>query len=155
MSKLKNMLEGRQFSEHVFVEIIGAQLIGALANNAGVVEFEAPQGSVLVSGSVRVLEAFDGTTPTLDVGDADDDDRYTGTAIDLTAVANTAFTPTGFVYGESPNTNVMQLTYAAGGTPTEVGRLLLQLEFVKLNKAYYTQGNYSAPSVPPNPGPHV
>lgn len=156
MSKLKNQLESRQFAERVFVEISGAQLEAARANNSGVIEFEAPQGSMLVGGFVRVLTAFTGTTPTLDIGDEIDDDRYTGTAIALQTVANTAITADGFLFGVAPNSNRMKLTYAiGGGTPTGAGRLLLSLEFVKLNKAYYTQGNDSPPSAPPNPGPHL
>lgn len=155
MSNLKNQLEGRQHSEFVFVEITGAQLEAARAGNAGIVEFEAPQGSVLVGGNVRVLTAFTGTTPTLDVGDAADEDRYTGTAINLATAAATAIAPAGYVYGSDGNTNKMRLTYAAGGSPTGAGRLLLQMEFLKLNKAYYTQGNASPPSAPPNPGPHL
>ena len=85
MSKLTNQLEGRQASEFVFVEITGAQLEAARAASAGVIEFEAPQGSVLHSGGVRVMTAFTGTTPTLLVGDAGTPNRYTGTAIAMPA----------------------------------------------------------------------
>lgn len=157
MSKLISRLEGRQSSEHVFVEITRAQLNAALVANGGpgYVEFEAPQASVLVSGFVRVLTAFTGTTPTLDVGDSIDDDRYTGTPIALGSAALTTFTPDGYLYGSGGNTNKMRLTYAVSGSPTDAGRLLLMMEFLKLNREDHTQGNYSAPSIPPNPGPHL
>lgn len=155
MSKLTNQLEGRQASEFVFVEITGAQLEAARAASGGVIDFEAPQGSVLHSGGARVMTAFTGTTPTLLVGDAVTPNRYTGTAIALQTPGNTAFTPAAYVYGANGNTNKMRLTYAiAGGTPTGAGSLLLTLEFLKLNRADHTQGNRSAPSAAPNPGPH-
>lgn len=156
MSKLISRLEGRQSSEHVFVEITRAQLAATLVANGGLgyVEFEAPQGSVLVSGSARVLTAFDGTTPTLDVGDSADDDRYTSSPIDLTATASTSFTPDGYLYGAGGNTNKLRLTYSVSGSPTAAGSLLLHMEFLRLNREDHTQGNYSAPSAPPNPGPH-
>lgn len=157
MSKLINMLEGRQHTEVVFARINRAQLAASLVANGGpgYVEFEAPQGSVLLRGFVRVLSVFDGTTPTLDVGDAADDDRYTSTPINLGSAAVTNFTADGYVYGANGNTNKLRLTYAVAGDPTEVGELLLMLEFVKEGKAYYTQGNASAPHIPANPGPHA
>ena len=39
-------------------------------------------------------------------------------------------------------------------TPTNVGRLRVWLQVAKLGKADTTQGNASAPSVAPNPGPN-
>jgi len=46
--------------------------------------FTPPPGAVVIGGNVKVTEAFNSTTNTMDVGDSDDPDRYTETApIDL------------------------------------------------------------------------
>src|SRR5690606_34161343 len=156
MSKLISRLERRQSSAHVFVEITRAQLAATLVANGGLgyVEFEAPQGSVLVSGSARVLPAFDGTSPTPDVGDSVDDDRYTSSPVDLTAAASTTFTPAGYLSGAGGNTTTLRLTYSVSRSPTAAGILLLHVGYVRTHREDPAQGNASAPPARQKPGPH-
>jgi hypothetical protein len=155
--KLAAALEARQGTENIIVEITQAQLAASLVANGGdgYVEFDVPENGVLVLGSADVNTAFDGTTATISIGDAGSATRYGGGAINLKSEARTAFTPDGYVYGASGNERKMRLTYAYTGSPTEVGNLLLHLQFCQIGKSAYTRGNASAPSVAPNPGPNT
>ena len=149
MTPLKIATEARQHSEHILFEVTRAQFDA----NGGTVQFEAPESGILIAGSVSVVTAFNGTSPTLDIGDVDDDNRYSGTPIAGT-VGRTVLTPTAYVYGEGENTVRMQvrLNGGAGGT---AGKVRVHLEFVKLGVSHHTTGNDSAPTIPPNPGPHA
>ena len=150
MNPLNIATEGRQHSEHVLFEVSRAQFDA----NKGIIQFEAPESGVLIAGSATVVTAFNGTSPTIDIGDVDDDNRYTSTPIPGGTAARTALTPTAFVYGDGANTVRMQVRLNGGATGT-AGKIRVHLEFVKLGVAHHTTGNDSAPTIPPNPGPHL
>ncbi len=128
-------IDGRQHPEVLLVEITAANFA---ANNA-VITFEAQPGSILTSGTLRVTEAFDGTADTLDLGTPDDTDRYAADA-NLKTVANTTIAPDFAILGGGSISNKLVLTRTSTGTPTDVGKLVLLLQFVKFGKSYHTQG---------------
>lgn len=152
--KLIASLEARQDTENVFVEITQPQLAASLVANGGpgYVEFDVPLAGALIMGSADVNSVFDGDTATISLGDAGSATRYLS-ATNLKSAARTVITPDGYIYGEGTNARKMRLTYAYTGTPTAIGSLLLHLQFCKLGRATFTNGNASAPSAPPNPGP--
>lgn len=155
--KLAAALASRQHPELVFAIFTALQLQASLVANGGVgyIEFEPPVGSVLLGGNVRVTTVFDGTTAVLDLGDEVDTNRYTSTPINLKAAANTVLVPEGYVYGGA-GAKKMRLTYTPTGSPTDAGEGQIVLSFAKVNRAYFANGNASAPAgAPANPGPHV
>jgi len=155
--KLAAALSARQHPELVFAIFTAAQLQASLVANGGLgyIEFEPPVGSVLLEGNVRVTTAFDGTTAVLDLGDEVDDDRYSGSGFNLKTAQNNALTPDGYVYGGA-GAKKMRLTYSPTGSPTDAGVGQIVLSFAKVGRAYFANGNASAPAgAPANPGPHV
>lgn len=155
--KLAAALEARQQGEIVFVEFTQAQLAASLVANGGLgyIEVDVPENGVLVNGSLDVNVVFDGDTAPFSIGDAASATRYNA-AISLKSAARTVLTPTGYVYGGAAGSErKMRLVYAPTGTPTNVGSAQLFLQFAQLGKSTSTRGNASAPSVAPNPGPHV
>lgn len=97
-----------------------------LENGAAVAAVKVPGGSRVIGGFVQVLTAFDGTTPTLDVGDGTDPDRYTASVVDLTAAGRTALTLDGVAYSTP---DYVDLSFVVTGTPTQ-GEGLLVVEYV-------------------------
>lgn len=143
-------IDGRQDVKAAVFEVTEADF----RLNANVVKFEAEPGSVLVSARLKAVQLFDGTADTVAFGTEDDTDRY-GASHNLKSATAVVVTPDDAVLGAAPVSNVLVLTRTATGTPTAgVGRLRVIAEFVKIGKADTTQGNDSAPTVPPNPGPH-
>lgn len=143
-------LDGRQDVKAVIFEVTEADF----RLNDNVVEFEAEPGSVLTAARIKPLEVFDGTADSVDFGTADDPDRY-GNDLNLKALTATQVVLDDAVLGEGAVSNKLRLTRTATGTPTEgVGKVRVWAQFVRLGKADTTQGNRSAPSVAPNPGPN-
>jgi hypothetical protein len=74
-------------------------LFADLEGETAVAAHVIPPGGIVISGAVVVETASDDTgTAVLDVGDVDDDDRYTSTAVNLKATGRTALTITGHKY---------------------------------------------------------
>lgn len=142
-------IDGRQDVKAAAFEVTAADFVG----NNGVIEFEAEPGSVMIGARIKKLVAFDGTTDTYNFGTTDNPTRY-GSTVTLkdTAVVNPTLDDA--VLGWDGISNKLRLTRTSTGTPTNVGRLRVILQFVRLGKADTTQGNKSAPSAPPNPGPN-
>lgn len=100
--------------------------------------FELPPGAIVVDGFVSVSQAFNaGTTATLKVGDGADDDRYTATAIDMSAVGTTRLTPTGY---EVPATGKVKLTFAQTGTAATTGKARAAIAYIRAKRTQSTQG---------------
>lgn len=112
--------------------------LAAFSDGAVQAAIELPAGAIVVGGSAMVTTAFDAeTTATLKVGDAVDDDRYSGTPLDVSAVGNKPLVPTGYVMPEKGDVIV---TYASTGAAATEGELLLVLEYIEANKSEWTQG---------------
>ncbi|HEY3434235.1 MAG TPA: hypothetical protein VGK41_01145 [Solirubrobacterales bacterium] len=143
-------IDGRQDLKVAIFEVTATDF----EENDNVVEFEVEPGSVLLAGRIKKVVAFDGTTDVLDFGTTDTPTRY-GSDVALKDTAGVAVTVDDAVLGSGTITNKLRLTRQPTGTPTAgVGRIRVWLQLARLGKADTTQGNASAPSVPPNPGPH-
>ena len=120
-----------------YLEITLADFLAAPVAN--VLDIAAPIGCELVRGHVNVITASNaGTTDILDVGHADDDDEYTGTAIDLKTAARTALVPTGYVSIVDANRS-FRLTRTPVGTAATALKLRVFLEYAELNRGHITQ----------------
>jgi hypothetical protein len=99
-----------------------------LVDGEGVAALRLPPGAVVVGGSIVVQTAWDsGTSATIDVGDSDDDDRYTSSPVDLTTTGRTALTLTGHKYA---NPDDLQLLLAEDGTAATEGEGYIEVEIV-------------------------
>lgn len=78
------------------ITVLGANVAAAAASNPLI---DLPAGAQVVGGGVTIIEPFDALS-SFDIGDLDDDDEYTATAIDADAAAGTytALTITGVKY---------------------------------------------------------
>lgn len=129
-------IDGRQHPDVLLVEVTAENF----AANGGTIVFEAQPGSIITSGTLRVIEAFDGTTDLLDLGTPDDLDRY-GNDINIKTVGNTTIAPDFAILGGAPLSNKLVMTRTSTGTPANAtGKFILLLQFVKFGKAYHTQG---------------
>ena len=149
MSKNIANIDGRQDVKTVLFEVTAANFA---ANNNNI-DFEVEPGSVLLAGRIKKVTAFDGTTDVLDFGTLDTPTRY-GSDLALKDTAGLAVAVAVAVLGAVALSHQLRLTRQYTGTPTNVGRIRIWLQFAKLGKADTTQGNASAPSVAPNPGPN-
>lgn len=130
-------LDGVQPIDVRYFEVTYLNLIA----RSNVIDIEVPPNSELLRGHVNVTQAWNtGTTHTLDIGDATDDDRYTGTAVDLKTAARTAIVPTGFIYGADGTLQKIRITSVPAGTAPTQGKARIELEFVRIGKASHTQG---------------
>jgi hypothetical protein len=105
------------------------------------IDFEAPQGSMLIDGSVVVDTASDDSgTDVLHVGDPASADRYHA-AVNLKAAAQTNLTRTGYpTDGSSP---AFRLTRnAQNGDGTGVLAFRVFLEYITLDKSDWTEGAF-------------
>lgn len=98
---------------------------------------ELPGNAIVTGGFISVTTAFNaGTTATVKLGDADDDDRY-GAGLDVSAVGKVDLVPTGHV---NPRIGDLTLTYAETGTAATDGEAILVLEYIEIGKTEFTQG---------------
>lgn len=121
--------------------VIAAEVVIALDDFTGAAEqaaIQLPAGAVIVGGSAFVTTAFDaGTTATLTVGDADDKDRYTSAALDVSAEGAEALGPTGYAM---PVEGDLLVTYASTGSAATEGELRLVIQYIVLGRTEFTQG---------------
>ena len=99
-----------------------------LVADEGVPAHLLPPGGTITGGAVVVETAWDsGTSATLKVGDEDDDDRYTSTAVDITAAGRTALTLTGHKYDVPTE---LELLLTEVGTAATEGEGYIELTLV-------------------------
>ena len=99
-----------------------------LTTAVGVPAHLLPPGGIVIGGAVVVETAWDsGTSATLKVGDDDDDDRYTASAVDITETGRTALTLTGYKY-DTPTELELLLTEV--GTAATEGEGYIELTIV-------------------------
>ena len=100
---------------------------------------DLPVNAVLVGGALIVKTAWNTeTSATLKVGDAVDDDRYTGSAIDLKTAGRTALTLTGFVHTAS--NNLLKALPTLAGTAATAGAARLEFHYYVQGRAAFSQG---------------
>lgn len=128
--------------EVTVADLLSPSSLAGVAQNA----IEVPRGARLVGGDVVVTEVFNSTTSdTLKLGDAADDDRYTGSAVNLQALGRTALTLTG--YEHSVSEFLKTLWASGGGTPT-TGKFRITLLYVVKGRSAFNQGlDFRAPGV--------
>lgn len=119
---------GRQEVVSGELDFPSADVVGTAFN--GVVEI--PDGARVVGGEFEVLEAADAGT-TVDVGDADDGDRYAA-AIDCTVVGRTELTPTSHVMA---NAGDVGATFNQAMTQ---GKFRLGIRYVVRGRVAFAQG---------------
>jgi hypothetical protein len=133
-----NGRSARQAVGSLYLTIALADWLAAPVANQ--IDFEAPQGSKLIGGSIDVDVASDDTgTDVVHVGDPASADRYHA-AVNLKAVAHTELTPTGFeTDGSSP---AFRLTRAPQNGNATVGSVRVELRYVTRNKSDWTEGAF-------------
>lgn len=106
---------------------------------SGVLELavELPAGAMVLSGNIVITEAFDsGTSDSMTVGDATDEDRYLG-ATSVAATGLTALVPTGF---QVVGIDDVTMTLTSVGTAATAGIGVLTVEYVVPGRSHATQG---------------
>lgn len=104
-----------------------------LVDGETVVAKMIPTGYTIIGGNVTVVQAFNsGTTATLEVGDEDEDDRYTDSAVDLTSVGSTALDVTGYQYAEPTG---LTFKFAETGDAATEGEAFVVLQLIREGKA--------------------
>lgn len=99
---------------------------------------QIPAGATVVGGEIIVDTAWDsGTSDTFDIGDADDDDRYTSTIINLQSAGRTALTLTGYQYTE---TDTIIGTPTITGTAATAGAARINIMYVVEDRGHEVQG---------------
>lgn len=122
----------RQSAKWAFVDINLADVSSAALQAA----IELPERAIVVGGFVQTLTPFNaGTSATLKIGDALDDDRYG--SIDVKTGTLTALTCTGFV---TASMGAVTVTYTAVGTAATAGKARLFVEYIAEGRAESTQG---------------
>lgn len=100
---------------------------------------DLPVNAVLVGGALIVKTAWNTeTSATFKFGDAVDDDRYTGSAIDLKTAGRTALTLTGFVHTALDNLLKVLPTYS--GTAASAGAARVEVHYYVQGRAAFSQG---------------
>jgi hypothetical protein len=125
-------------------EVIAAEVTikhDTLASDIAVAEgvIQVPEGARVVGGHINVTEVFNSTTSdVLDIGDGGDDDRYTATPIDLTALGATALDVTGYTYTAEDDIDV-EWTAGSTGTAT-TGEATITVLYVVSGRAAFSEG---------------
>jgi hypothetical protein len=110
-----------------------------LANGSAEVVLDVRPGTRVVGGFLLVDTDWDGTDPTLDLGDGGDPNRYTATPIALDALGPTALDVTGYKYVES---DTIDGTLDVTGTPTQ-GSATLVIQYIIDGRSNEVEPNYS------------
>ena len=130
-------LSGRQ-------EVIAAKVTityDTLSSDAAVGEavIQIPEGAIVVGGFVNVKTVFNSTTSdVLDIGDSVDDDEYTSSQVDSTALRVTALTITGYQYTTQDN---IMVEWTAGSTGTATtGEADIIVQYIVDGRAAFSEG---------------
>lgn len=100
---------------------------------------DLPQGSVVTGGFIVVDTVWNSaTSDVLDLGDATDDDEYTATQVNLTALGATELTITGFETTSSEPAIVA--TWTGVGAAPSTGALRVVVEYIVSGRHNENQG---------------
>lgn len=108
-----------------------------LTSGTALEAIDVPADAIYDSGWVDVKTAFDsGTSDVLDVGDGDDDDRYTSSQIDLTSTGRTDLDVVGKKYDEK---DTIDATWTGSGSDPTEGEFELVYKYIREDRAVETQ----------------
>jgi len=131
------LVPGRQEVIAASVSITHDLLSSDIAVAEGVIQ--VPEGARVVGGHINVTEVFNSTTSdVIDIGDGGDDDRYSATPVDLTALGATALDVTGYTYTAEDNIDV-EWTAGSTGTAT-TGEATITVLYIVDGRAAFSQG---------------
>lgn len=123
--------DGRQRPTVAIAVVALADLSSPLA------ALDIPPQAIVTDIKVFVDTAFDAaTTATLKIGDAVDDDRYTGTPLDIKTTGLKSGAATGFLTTGAP----LLLTYGSSGAAASNGKLRLVVEYIVNGRSDFTHG---------------
>jgi len=105
--------------------------------------FDMPAGAIYMGGHVHVKTAWDsGTSDVLDVGDGDNDDRYTSSQIDITSTGVTALdavTAAAVDANQYTEKDTIDAIWTGTGTAPTQGELEIVVEYIRTDRAVETQ----------------
>lgn len=118
--------------------IVAHLSIGFADPVAGTAEdaIELPGNAIVIGGAVTVVTPWNGTSATLKLGDAADDDRYTAAAVDLKAAGHTPLTLSGHQHTTAES---LKTLVAAAGTAT-AGVAFVTVQYYVPGRSAFTQG---------------
>ena len=105
------------------------------ATGVGELAVRLPINSIVTGGGIAVTTAFDGTTPTADVGDGTTADRYLA-AGDVSSAGYIPLVPTGYVTGDGDD-----VTVELNWTDTTAGAGFLVVEYIRTDRGNEAQPN--------------
>lgn len=98
---------------------------------------DVPPDAIYLRGHVDVKTAWDSnTSDVLDVGDGDDDDRYTSSQIDISSTGRTDLDVVSQQYTEK---DTIDVTWTGTGTAPTQGEFDLVYEYIVETRAVETQ----------------
>lgn len=126
---------GRQYPLADFVRLTYEDFSDANDSSNRLTFGHAPAAGVVVRGSIIVVTAYagTGTTATIDIGDADDPDRYTASPVNLASTGVTEFTITGDQYS-SPTDLLAE--FAGDLNTLTAGEVIITYEVVSEGRAH-------------------
>ena len=115
---------GRQYPIVAHVTVSYSDLTSGTAEEA----IDVPADAIYLWGYVDVKTAFDSaTSDVLDVGDGDDDDRYTSSQIDISSTGRTDVDVVGQQYTES---DTIDVTWTGTGSAPSAGEFDLVFAYI-------------------------
>lgn len=124
---------GRQYPLVAVAELAFSDLPTGVATPV----FELPQGAVVVGGDFVVTQASDAaTSEAIDIGDADDPDRYSATPVDGKVAARTALDVTGF---KTSGQSTIDVTRTETGVATQ-GQYRIAVHYYIVGRSNENQG---------------
>ena len=132
----KNRAHGRQFPLVAHQDFD----LSELTSGSAIAAVKVPAGARVIGGGVMIDTAFDSaTSDVMDVGDGDDDDRYSATPIDVSAAGYTALDITGYKY---TTTDFIDLIWTGAGTAATEGAGRLIVEYIIDNRTNEVMPDY-------------
>lgn len=114
----------RQYPLMAFVDVT----YDMLTSGSAVAAMDIPAGATVVGGYFVVDTVWNsGTSDVLDIGDGDNDDRYTSSQIDLTSLGATALDVTMHEYTVL---DTIDLTWTGAGSAPDQGAARLVVEYI-------------------------
>lgn len=98
---------------------------------------QVPAGATVVGGELIVDTAWDSiTSAVMDVGDGDDPNRYTSSAVNLKVAGRTALTLTGYKYTETDDLEAISTIVGA----TTAGAARINVMYTVAGRGHEVQG---------------
>jgi len=96
-----------------------------------------PNDALLLWGYIQVITAFDdSSTLTIDIGHGGDPNYFTAVPVNLKAAAVTALDAAAADGVQFPVTSEVQVSFAAAGADSAVGKAVIYIAYVRPNSAH-------------------